>query len=153
MSRRALLPLLAALTLGAADPGLRLDLRTPLGSDPAARIVLVPPGLWYGPIRTAQAPVRPPARPRGTPGATVEVLDFLPPSDPRAEAFAGFVLALHQRLAEAFKSPPPDNASVDLGILMATDPDHPEALDPAMVRSLQGRFNALPPSGMPVPAR
>ncbi len=140
-----LFPFLAALTLGAAEPDLQLDLQTALGKDPATRIVLVPAGAWYGLLRTSPRPSPPHAHRHAHPGATVEVLDFLPPGDPRSEALAGFVLDLRQRLVEAFKSPPPDNASVDLGIFMATDPSHPETLGPAMARSLQDRFNRPPP--------
>lgn len=149
MRRLALLPFLVALPLSAAKPELQLELRTALGQDPASRIVLVPAGAWYGLLRTSQR-LHPPSPPHhGHPGATVEVLDFLPPGDPRSEALAGFVLDLRRRLVEAFKSPPADNASVDLGLFMGTDPSHPETLGPAMVRSLQDRFNRPPPGVIP----
>ena len=149
MCRLVLLPFLVALPLSAAKPDLQMDLKTALRQDPATRIVLVPAGAWYGLLRTTPrlSPPRPPRR--GHPGATVEVLDFLPPGDPRSEALAGFVLDLRRRLVEAFKSPPADNASVDLGLFMATDPAHPETLGPALVRSLQDRFNRPPPGVIP----
>jgi hypothetical protein len=153
MRRLALFPFLVALTLGAGEPDLQVDLRTALGQDPATRIVLVPAGAWYGLLLSSRLPDRPALPHRGHPGATVEVLDFLPPGDARSEALASFVLDLRQRLVEAFKSPPPDNASVDLGIFMATDPSHPETLGPALVRSLQDRFNRPPPGMAPATGR
>ncbi len=149
---RLLLPCLLALPLAAQGAtGLTLDLRTSLGSDPEGRIQLVHPGDWSAWTPRPLRPVRRP--PPGTPGATVEVVDMLPPEIRRAEALARFRLDLHRRLEQAFRTPPPDNASVDLALLMRTDPAHPETGGLAMVRSLQDRFNPPPSDGMPVPER
>ena len=147
---RAALPLLATALL-AAGPDLRLDLRTDLGGDPAAQIRLVPAGIWDGLLLASQPPPPQPSRLRGrAAGATVEVADFLPPGSRRTEAFARYKLDLYQRLALAFQNPPASDAAIDLGIFMATDPTHPEQMNQSMVRSLQDRFNRVPPSGSPV---
>lgn len=150
LARAAALPLLAtALTL-AAGPDLRLDLRTDLGSDPAARIHLVPPGLWDGLLLASRAPARPSAGHRARPEATVEVADFLLPSNPQAESLRLYVTDLRQRLLRGFQAPPPSQGTIDLAEFMAADPARPEASNLDRARSLQERYNRLPPNGSPV---
>jgi hypothetical protein len=149
MLLRAALPLLATVLL-AAGPDLSLDLRTDLGSDPAARIRLVPPGIWNGLLLAARAPARPAARRRGLPEATVEVADFLPPANPRAEAFHLYAVGLRERLLRGFQAPPPSQGAIDLAEFMAADPSRPDAANLDRARSLQERYNRLPPNGSPV---
>jgi hypothetical protein len=148
MHRRAALPLLATALL-AAGPDLRLDLRTDLGGDPATRIRLVPPGIWNG-LLASRVPARPATRHRGMPEATVEVADSLPPANPRSEAFHLYAVGLRERLLRGFQAPPPSQGKIDLAEFMAEDPARPEAANLDRARSLQERYNRLPPNGSPV---
>ncbi len=150
MLLRAALPLLASALL-AAGPDFRLDLRTDLGGDPAAQIHLVPAGIWDGLLLASQTPPPQPARLRGrAAGATVEVADFLPAGSRRAEAFAFYLGDLRTRLMKGFQAPPPSQGWIELGEFMASDPSHPEESNLDRARSLQERFNRVPPSGSPV---
>lgn len=150
LARAAALPFLAtALTLAAA-PDLHPDLRTDLGSDPAARIRLVPPGIWDGLLRASRAPARPSANHGARPEATVEVSDFLLPSNPQAESLRLYAMSLRERLLRGFQAPPPSHGKIELAEFMGSGPSHPEASNLDRARSLQNRFNRVPPSGSPV---
>ncbi|GLH70575.1 hypothetical protein GETHPA_21080 [Geothrix rubra] len=149
MLLRATLPLLMTALLAAGPDG-NLDLRTDLGCDPATRIHLVPPGCFDGLLFAAQARSAPPAPRRGVPGATVEVADFLPPGNRRTESFAFYLADLRTRLLRGFQAPPPSHGQIELAEFVGSDPSHPEASNLDRVRSLQDRFNRVPPSGSPV---
>jgi len=149
MFLRAALPLLAT-TFLAARPDLQLDLRTDLGSDPAARIHLVSPGCFDGLLFAGEPRSAPPAPRRGVPGATVEVADFLPPGNRRTEAFAFYLVDLRTRLLRGFQAPPPSHGWIELAEFVGSDPSHPEVSNLDRARSLQDRFNRVPPSGSPV---
>jgi len=142
--------LLIALPLGAAPPDLRLDLRMALGADSAKEITLVPQGIWDGLLLAARGPARPSANRRGLPEATVEVSDFFLPTSPRTESFQTYVQNLRERLLRGFKAPPPSHGAIDLSEFMESDPAHPGELDSTRARTLQDRFNRLPPNGSPV---
>ena len=129
-------------------PPALLDLQTDLGSDPAAGIQVAPRGCWDGLLFGAV--VRPPPR-RPTVGeATVEVWDLLPPSRPRQEAFSLYLGSLRERLSRAFAQPPPKLQALELSEIMLSDPSNPQKLDLTKVKSMQDRFNRLPPNGSPV---
>jgi hypothetical protein len=139
--------------LAAQDPSpiqdLSLDLRTDLGSEPSERIQLAPRGCWDGlTLRVSQRPVSKPDRRAGE--ATVEVWDLLPPTSPRHEAFDFFLVSLRDRLSKALAQPPPKNQAIELREIMASDPSNPQELNLTNVKSMQERFNRLPPNGSPV---
>lgn len=141
--------LLASLLTAQVEPALQptLDLRTELGSDSASRIQLAPRGCFEGLILGAAA--RPTTTGR-TGQATVEVWDLLPPASPRREAFALYLTSLRERLSKAWLAPPPSHGFIELGEIMLNDPSSPQKLDLTKVKSLQDRFNPLPPNGSPV---
>ena len=150
MVPRAALPLLAALTLAAAPPDLRLAFHPTLGANPAEAIRLVLPGCFDGLLFAAQTrSAQPPPR-RGVPGATVEVADSLPPENRRTESFAFYLSDLRTRLLRGFQAPPPSHGKIELAEFMGSDPSHPEESNLDRARSLQDRFNRVPPSGSPV---
>lgn len=125
-----------------------LDLRTELGTDPASRIQLAPPGCFEGLILGSVARRAPAAGRAGQ--ATVEVWDLLPPGSPRREAFALYLTSLRERLSKAWLAPPPSHGFIELGEIMLNDPSSPQKLDLTKVKSMQDRFNQLPPNGSPV---
>ncbi len=126
-----------------------LDLRTDLGTDPIGQIHLVTPGCWDGLIlgRTIR-----PARPeqRRPAEATVEVWDLALREAPRQRSFDLYLGALQERLSRALALPPPKHQSLELTELMLSDPSNPQKLDLTKVKSMQERFNKLPPNGSPV---
>jgi hypothetical protein len=129
-----------------------LDLRTSLGQNTMALICLAPRGCWNGLVLGADPNLpRPESTRRKRPGeATVEVWDLLPPSRPRAEAFTLYLESLRERMSKAWLAPPPKHQSIELGEFMQSDPSNPQHLDLTRVKSLQERFNQLPPNGSPV---
>ncbi|NWJ41738.1 MAG: hypothetical protein HXX12_12300 [Geothrix sp.] len=143
---------LFATILVAQDPGaaqaLPLKVRTGLGSGPTTAIELAPPGCWDGLLLSASLRPAPPPRRRGA-EATVEVWDLLPPSETRREAFSLYLGGLRERLSRAFTQPPPKLQALELGDIMQSDPSQPQKLDLTKVKSMQERFNRLPPSGLP----
>ena len=131
---------------------LPLDLHTDLGTDPLARIHLAPAGCWDGLVLGAAArPARPSPRPPG--GATVEVWDLAYRDLPRHEAFGFYLAGLRERLSRAFTAPPPSHGTLELSELVSSDPSNPQRLDLTKVKSMQDRFNRLPPAGSPVQPR
>lgn len=150
MIPRAALPFLAGLALAAAPPDLPLAFHPSLGTDPAGAIRLAPPGCFDGLLFAAQTRSVQPSPRRGMPGATVEVADFLPPENPRAESFAFYLADLQTRLLRGFQAPPPSHGKIELAEFVGSDPSHPEASNLDRARSLQERFNRVPPSGSPV---
>jgi hypothetical protein len=81
--------------------------------------------------------------------ATVEVWDLLPPDSPRRDSFARYLRLLQERLSKALAQPPPTNHAIELSEIMASDPSQPQNLDLTKVKSMQERFNRLPPNGLP----
>jgi hypothetical protein len=150
---RALLCLLIPWFLAAQEPeviqGLALDLHTKLGADSAARIQLVTPGCWDGLLLSSTIVPQTPRTARRTAEATVEVWDLAPRESPRTRAFGLFLEALRERLAKALAAPPPKYQALELSEIMANDPSTPQKLDLTKVKSMQDRFNRLPPSGSP----
>jgi len=142
--------LLTSLLAAQAQPAFQptLGIRTELGSDPASQIQLAPRGCFEG-LVLGVASRRAPTSGR-TGQATVEVWDLLPPSAPRNEAFALFLTSLRERLSRAWQAPPPSHGFIELGEIMLNDPSSPQKLDLTKVKSLQDRFNQLPPNGSPV---
>lgn len=143
--------LLAAQAPGAAPPTEpALEARMPLGADPAAQIRLVPPGSWAGLMLSAAAkPAAPPAsRRRRVAEATVEVWDVAFRESPRQETFRLFREALIQSIRGIWRFAPPSHARIDAGIRAGDG--RGGGTDAAMVRSMQQRFNSLPPNGSPV---
>lgn len=128
-----------------------LDLRTGLGQNPRDLICLAPEGCWNGLVLGADPKLpRPESTHRKRSGeATVEVWDLIPPSRPKAEAFALYLESLRERMSKAWLSPPPTHQSIELGEFMQSDPSNPQHLDLTRVKSLQERFNQLPPNGSP----
>ena len=150
---RALLCLLLAPMLIGQEPlpvrELALDSRTELGTDPGMGIRLAPQGCWNGMILAA--PPRPLQTSRKTPGeATVEVWDLPFQESSRNLAFGLYLGALRQRLSKALEAPPPKHQALELGEIMANDPSNPQKLDITKVKSMQDRFNRMPPAGSPV---
>lgn len=125
-----------------------LNLHTDLGSDSAAGIQVAPRGCWDGLLFGAAVRTAPRRRPGGE--ATVEVWDLLPPSSPRREAFSLYLGSLRERLSRAFAQPPPKLQALELSEIMLSDPSNPQKLDLTKVKSMQDRFNRLPPNGSPV---
>ncbi|MBK9797839.1 MAG: hypothetical protein IPP58_15435 [Holophagaceae bacterium] len=145
------LPLLSLLVvpLLAAQGPASLDLRPELGADPAGLIRLAPTGCWDGLFR-GLAPRPAAAHPRRLGEATVEVLDFLPLDWGRHEALLEHRALFRERLLKAFALPPPKLQSLELSEIMQSDPTQPQKLDLTKVKSMQDRFNRLPPGGSPV---
>lgn len=145
-----LFPAFLAAQSGPVD--LSLDLHTGLGADPLAQIRLAPAGCWDGLVAgMAARPAKPAAR---TPaGATVEVWDLAYRSLPRREAFGLYLDGLRERLSRAFTAPPPSHGALELSDLVSSDPSNPQKLDLTKVKSMQDRFNRLPPNGSPVKPR
>ena len=148
---RALACLLLPALLAAQEPGPALDLHTELGTDPHARIRLAPPGCWDGLLLGAARPVKP-AR-RGVAGATVEVWDLALREAPDRATFGLYLEGLRSRLARGFAAPPPSHGKLELAELVGSDPSSPQKLDLTKVKSMQERFNRLPPNGSPVRPR
>jgi len=148
---RILCCLLLASTLAAQAPGPGFEgipgNWSALGADPVAGIQLAPPGCWDGLLLGAAAR---PARPRLGSEATVEVWDLLPPSSPRRETFSLYLGGLRERLSRAFAQPPPKLQALELNDIMQSDPSQPQKLDLTKVKSMQERFNRMPPNGSPV---
>jgi hypothetical protein len=53
-------------------------------------------------------------------------------------------------LSKAWELPLPSHQSLELSEIMLSDPSSPQKLDLTKVKSLQDRFNVLPPNGSPV---
>lgn len=144
-----LLPVLLTAQGKEAGRNLELDLRTDLGSDPARQLRLAPPGCWDGLLLgTVPRPVK--QLRRGVPGATVEVWDLASKDSERAASFALYLEGLKKRLSKAMEVPPPNHGTLELGDFMQSDPTQPQKLDLTKVKSMQERFNQLPPNGSPV---
>jgi hypothetical protein len=126
-----------------------LDLRTDLGADPVGGILLAPPGCWDGALLGAAIVPAPPTRRRPA-EATVEVWDLALRESAKGTAFGLYLGALRQRLTRAMELPPPRHGALELSDLMLSDPSNPQKLDLTKVKSMQDRFNRLPPSGSPV---
>jgi hypothetical protein len=144
-----LLPWCLAAQASAPVHDLRLVLQTQLGTDDAAGIHLAPPGCWDGLLLGVSARAMPPTQRRGA-EATVEVWDMALREAPKGQAFSLYLGTLRQRLSRAFELPPPSHHSLELSEIMLSDPSSPQKLDLTKVKSLQDRFNRLPPSGSPV---
>lgn len=136
----------ATLAAQAPEPGFEgpPDHWSALGADPFGGIQLAPPGCRDGLLLGAAA--GPPRRQLGS-EATVEVWDLLPPSSPRRETFSLYLGGLRERLSRAFAQPPPKLQALELSDIMQADPSQPQKLDLTKVKSMQERFNRLPPSG------
>lgn len=154
---RTLFCMLFASLLVAQEPAAipTLDLRTDLGGDAMARILLAPRGCWEGLLLSAQAArgAKPQSRSRTRSGeATVEVWDVTFHETPRETTFRLFRDALLASIAQALKLPMPSHGKIDLAILGSYVASHGSAagVDTAMVQSLQNRFNALPPNASPM---
>jgi hypothetical protein len=80
----------------------------------------------------------------------VAVWDLLPPASPRREAFALYLKNMRERLAKAWLAPPPKHQAIELSEIMFNDPNTPQKLDLTKVKSMQERFNRMPPAGSPV---
>ncbi len=113
------------------------------------RIQLTPAGCWDGLILGTVTRPLPPDRKR-TAGTTVEVWDFFPAASPRHEAFGLYLDALRERLSRAWLAPPPVHGAIELSEIMANNPGSPQKLDLTKVKSMQERYNRLPPNGSPV---
>ncbi|GLH72966.1 hypothetical protein GETHLI_14680 [Geothrix limicola] len=150
----ALLTALLSATLLVAQeaaPLPSLELRTHLGGDSATDIRLAPKGCWDGLILGVLAQTPGSATPRLRRGqATVEVWDLMPATTPRHEAFALYLGELRASLSRAWLVPPPKHQALELNEIMANDPSSPQKLDLTKVKSMQERFNRLPPSGSTV---
>jgi hypothetical protein len=112
-------------------------------------IQLTPPGCWDQLLLGSIARPTPPARRRPA-EATVEVWDFALRESAREATFGFFLGTLRQRLSRAWALPPPSHQALELSEIMLADPSNPQKLDLTKVKSLQERFNALPPNGSPV---
>ena len=119
-----------------------------LGRDSLADIRLTPRGCWAGLLGSAPSSGPPRRRPLGE--ATVEVWDTASLEATRGMIFTVYLDTLRQRLSRALEAPPPGHAAIELGELMLADPGNPQKLDITRVKSMQERYNRLPPSGSPV---
>lgn len=127
------------------QPG-TLNVRMELGMDPTAGICLAPRGCWDGLVLGDTAP-RPTRRRSARSGeAVVEVWDLLYQEPTQKQTFRLFNEELLQSIRESLKLPPPSHGWIELREFMDADPSHPESTGLNTVRSLQNRFNALPPS-------
>ncbi len=151
---RAILGLLLPLSLAAQGTGveLSLDLHPRLGSDPLAAITLIQSDSWNGLL--LGSPTAPLKQSRQTtPGKTVEVWDFALHESPLGMGFRLLRSDLREKLSRAWEAPPVKHQSLELNDFMQSDPSNPQELDLTRVRSMQERFNRLPPSGSPVTNR
>jgi hypothetical protein len=150
---RTLIGLLLSGLLTAQEPGpVQGSLVYPqrlLGRDPASLIQLAPPGCWDQQLLGRISRPAPPGR-RGATEATVEVWDFALRESPREVNFGFFLGTLRQRLSKAWELPPASHQALELSEIMLSDPSSPQKLDLTKVKSLQDRFNVLPPNGSPV---
>ncbi len=150
---RILIGLLLPGLLTAQEPvpatGSPMALRKSLGVMPDALIQLAPPGCWDQLILGSVFQPAPPAR-RGLAEATVEVWDVALRESTREAIFGFFLGTLRQRLSRAWELPPASHQALELSEIMLGDPSSPQKLDLTKVKSLQDRFNALPPNGSPV---
>ena len=117
-----------------------------LGSNPLEQIRLAPPGCWDSLVLHA-APRAQEVRLR-TGQATVEVWD-LAPRESRAQSFSFYLDTLRQRLSRGFQAPPASHGAIELSEIMQEGTTSPQKLDLTRVKSLQERFNQLPPNGTP----
>jgi len=141
-------PILAAQVPDPAQ-ALALDLRTGLGGDSLALIQVAPPGCWEGLLLgTSLRPEQPVQQRTGE--ASVEVWDLALRESSRNTAFSLYLGTLRQRLSKALQLPPPKHQALELSDIMQSDPSNPQKLDLTKVKSLQDRFNVLPPNGSPV---
>lgn len=148
----ALVPCLLFATILSAQGGDSQALPTGLGTDPMALIRLTPPGCWDGLLLGVSRHPPGPAR-RTTAGATVEVWDLAYRESPRQETFSHYLEALRARLSQGFAAPPSSHGKIELAELVFSDPSTPQKLDLTRVKSMQERYNRLPPSGSPVKPR
>lgn len=117
-----------------------------LGAEPWRLPPLAPPGCWDDLLQVPRATPR--ARPaHPLPEGWVEVWGWLPPERPREEAFQRYLLTLRTRLTRALAAPPPKLQTLELGDFMQSDPSQPQKLDLTRVKSMQERYNRLPPNG------
>lgn len=137
--------LLTPLVAQEVAPGLRL------GSNPLEQIRLAPPGCWDSLVLHA-APRSQEPRLRTAGQATVEVWD-LAPREARAQSFSLYLDTLRQRLSRGFQAPPASHGALELSELMQEGTTSPQKLDLTKVKSLQERFNQLPPNGTPQTSR
>ena len=147
---RALLRVLLAPALvlhGQSPAVISLDLRTALETEPAAGIQLAPRGCWDGLLLGAARPL--PSPRRGAPGATVEVWDLAYRPAAKAVTFGAYLDSLRERLSQGLAAPPPTHGEIELGEFMYSDPSRPQLLDLTKAKSMQNRFNRLPPNGSP----
>ena len=122
--------------------------RLPLGSDPLEQVRLAPPGCWDSLLlHAAPRSVGQHQRPEGQ--ATVEVWDLAPRESRGTQAFGFYLDTLRERLSRDFQAPPPSHGAIELGELMSEGTTSPQKLDLTKVKSLQERFNQLPPNGTP----
>jgi hypothetical protein len=151
---RNLFCLLLPLTLAAQEvppgEGLGLDLRRELGSDPTTRIHLITSGCWDGLLLSPAAPQTVRMWQRRRAEATVEVWDVAFQESLGNRTFHLFFEDLRSRLLRAFASPPASHGAIELSQFMLSDPANPQQTNLNTVRSLQDRYNRLPPNGSPV---
>ena len=145
---RLLSALLLLTPLVAQEAGLGLR----LGSNSLEQIRLAPPGCWDSLVLHA-APRSLGPRLRTDGQATVEVWDLVPRESRRTQTFSFYLDTLRQRLSRGFQAPPPSHGAIELGELMQEGTTNPQKLDLTRVKSLQERFNQLPPNGTPQTTR
>jgi hypothetical protein len=151
--RRSVILLSLASSLGAQDPtgtNLHLDLSTDLGSDPTAKVRLVPSGCWAGLMLSATARATPPmpSRRQRVAEATVEVWDIAYHETRSQETFRLFKENLLLSIRAMWRFAPASHGQIDAAIRGGDGKGG--STDMAMVRSLVQRFNQLPPEGSPV---
>jgi hypothetical protein len=142
--------LLASSLLAQAPEAYVLDLEGHLGDEAASQIQFAPPGCFEGLMVGALRPTPPKVLRPGE--ATVEVWDLALRDDPVQERQRLFLRSLQAHTAQALQFPPPSHGALDLAAFMTSNPARPQLLDLSRVRSLQDRFNRLPPNGSPVVA-
>jgi hypothetical protein len=125
------------------------ELRESPGLTQPPLIQLAPPGCWDQLLLASASRPTPPGRRRPA-EALVEVWDFALRESPREVSFSFFLGTLRQRLSKAWQLPPASHQALELSEIMLSDPSNPQKLDLTKVKSLQERFNALPPNGSPV---
>ncbi|MEI6472818.1 MAG: hypothetical protein WCO20_09270, partial [Holophagaceae bacterium] len=119
-----------------------------LGSDPLEQIRFAPPGCWDSLVLHA-APRSQEPRLRSPGQATVEVWDLAPRESRRTQTFSFYLDTLRERLSRGFQAPPPSHQALELSEIMQEGTTNPQKLDLTKVKSLQERFNQLPPNGTP----
>ena len=144
-----LLPALLGAQESVPEPRLVLDLQSQLSRDPLAAIRLVPPGCWESLVQGSPLARTPPTHQRSG-EATVEVWDVASQLSLRSETFGFYLRNLRTQLSKALAVPPPSHQAIELSEIMGSDPTQPQMLDLIKVKSLQERFNRLPPNGSPV---